>query len=160
MAKYIVSARNKKSTVEQEQWAHQKDFEKSFTREIGWRWGSFYVTMSKEEMENTPKEDEKAEFFPNFYDGELIETTDGCWEDFKFPEGVFTEEEQQTIQEAWEQENYEGLESLGYSQVDGDTILIGPLDFELVEGSEDEDSEDSNDSDTSGFTTLAETLKK
>lgn len=163
MPRYIVSARYKKSTLEVETWAHKKDFNKSFTKEVGWRSGSFKVTMSKDEFEEIPKEDEEAKFYPYFYDeSELVSTWDGCWEDFDFSEGTISEEEQEQIKAAWEEENYEGIENLGYQQVETDIILIGPLDFELDDDQPEEDEGNDSEEDgseTNSFTTLAPTLK-
>lgn len=165
MPLYTVRALNKKSTIEIETWAHEKDFNKSFTKELGWRSGSFKVRMLKDEMEEIPKDSEDNQFYPYSYDdSELIETWDGCWEDFNFSESTITEEEQAQIEGAWQEESYEGLENLGYQQVETDVILVGPLEFELDEDDEGDDEEESDvriapsDEGNNAFTTLAATL--
>lgn len=161
MATYIVSTINKKSTIENEYWAHKKDPNKSFRKEIGWRWGNFQLSLTKPEYEEINKDDENGEFYPYSYENsELIDCTDGCWEDFDFSEGTITEAEQEEIQAAWEENSYEGLEELGYQQIDGEVVLLGPLKFEREDGcDEDEEEHNLEEEDIKPFTTLAQTLK-
>lgn len=165
MSTYQVSARNKKSTIENEYWAHKKDPNKSFRKELGWRWGNFLVKMTKEEFEALDKENENGEFYPYSYDdSELLDCTDGCWEDFDFSDSTLTEEEQKEIQDAWNEDSFDGLEALGYQQIDGEIILLGPLDFTLDSEDDEDDVEQEKElpdlgQNLSGFTTLAQTLK-
>lgn len=142
MATYKVSARHKKSTVETEYFVHKDDPNKRFHKELGWRWGSFYVDLTPEELAEIDADDEGSEFCPYDYENtELIECMDGCWEDWTFSDDI-DEEEQQRIQEAYEEDYEDGLAELGYMWADSETVLVGPLDIELVE--EDNDAVESD----------------
>lgn len=136
MATYKVSARYKKSTIETEFFVHKEDSTKRFHKELGWRWGSFYVDLTPEEFAEIDPDDEDNEFCPYDYENaELIECIDGCWDEWSFSDNI-DEEEQEQLQEAYSENYEEGLEELGYVWADSETVLQGPLDFELVEADE------------------------
>ena len=53
--------------------------------EIGWRWGSASVVMTKEEYENFDWSNPNDDFsFYDFEDAEFYESNDGCWTDLYF----------------------------------------------------------------------------
>ena len=133
MATYEVSARYKKSTVETEYWVHSTDRNKTFEKELGWRWGRFTVDLSEEDLEALDTEDDNGEFYPYGYENcELLECTDGCWEDWSFSEAI-TDEERDEILDAYAEDYEEGLEELGYVLTDTEVVIQGPIDLEKVE---------------------------
>ena len=140
MARYQVSNRWKKSAVDTEIWIHGEDNTKRFMRETGWRWASYLVNLSDEDLEYIDVEDECGEFYPYSYeDCELISADDGCWEEFIFPDNI-TAEEREAIEQAYNEDYCDGLESLGYYLDDTEVVLSGPLDIELASDDE-EDTE-------------------
>ena len=51
--------------------------------ETGWRWGEFHVTTEGDEP---PVLEEGVDLFNCEYEVEMIECTDGCWEDHDYSE--------------------------------------------------------------------------
>ena len=55
------------------------------TEEVGWRWGSGSIVMSREEYNAYDFDDEEGEHsFYDFQDAEFYESSDGCWTDIEF----------------------------------------------------------------------------
>ena len=55
------------------------------TEEVGWRWGSGSVLMSREDYDAYDFDNEDGEHsFYDFEDAEFYESSDGCWTDFSF----------------------------------------------------------------------------
>ena len=55
------------------------------TEEVGWRWGSGSVVMSREDYDKYDFDDEDGEHsFYDFEDAEFYESSDGCWTDIVF----------------------------------------------------------------------------
>ena len=79
---YDVSAMWKKSTYEIEMYKN-KETEQSLNTEIGWRSGSFRVTMQNEDeataLQQCIGEDGEIWDFEEYEEIELLETWDGCW---------------------------------------------------------------------------------
>ena len=146
MALYRVSAQYKKSTVEREFFRHKDDPKKWCEKSLGWRWGSYYVELTPEELEEIDVDDEYGEFYPFNYDGaELIECNDGCWEEWEFSSEIDEDEEEQ-LREAYEEDYEDGLAALGYEHVDSETVLQGPLELVLCDA--DGNPVETEDSDT------------
>jgi len=110
MATWTLKTLHKKSAVEKQFW--YKDG-KTIIREEGYRWGEFYCESD--------------------YDWELSSLDDGCWADWTFPDDM-TEEEQAAIETAWDEDYFDGMEELGWSNSDTDYILQGPLELTDEEG--------------------------
>jgi hypothetical protein len=129
MATWILKTLHKKNAVEKQFW--YKDG-KVIIREEGYRWGEFYC-----ESDEQPEIDldilNSYNLSESDYDWELTSLDDGCWSDWTFPEGM-TEEEQAEIESAWEEEYFEGMESLGWSNDDTDYVLQGPLELSDEDG--------------------------
>jgi hypothetical protein len=70
----------KKSIIERQTWENGGE---SFVWETGWRWGEFLVYT---EDETPPKLEEGVDIFNCDYETELVETSDGCWEEYDFDE--------------------------------------------------------------------------
>jgi hypothetical protein len=139
MATWILKTLHKKNAVEKQFW--YKDG-KVIIREEGYRWGEFYCE-SDEQPEIDLDNEDGYNLSESDYDWELTSLDDGCWADWTFPEDM-TEEEQAEIESAWEEEYFEGMEELGWSQDDTEYILQGPLELSdedgnvIAQGGEDE----------------------
>ena len=68
----------KKSIIERQTWENGGE---SFVWETGWRWGEFLVYT---EDETPPKLEEGVDIYNCDYETELVETSDGCWEEYDF----------------------------------------------------------------------------
>ena len=129
MAIWILKTLHKKNAVEKQFW--YKDG-KVVIREEGYRWGEFYCE-SDEQPEIDLNNADGYNLSESDYDWELTSLDDGCWADWTFPEDM-TEEEQAEIESAWEEEYFEGMEELGWSQDDTEYILQGPLELSDEDG--------------------------
>ena len=57
----------------------------TMTEEVGWRWGSGSVLMSREDYDAYDFDNEDGEHsFYDFEDAEFYESSDGCWTDISF----------------------------------------------------------------------------
>lgn len=129
MASWTLKTLHKKSAIEKQFW--YKDG-KVIIREEGYRWGEFYCE-SDEQPEIDLDNEDGYNLSESDYDWELTSLDDGCWADWTFPEDM-TEEEQAEIESAWEEEYFEGMEELGWSQDDTEYILQGPLELSDEDG--------------------------
>ena len=129
MATWILKTLHKKNAVEKQFW--YKD-DKVIIREEGYRWGEFFCE-SDEQPEIDRNNADGYNLSESDYDWELTSLDDGCWADWTFPEDM-TEEEQAEIESAWEEEYFEGMEELGWSQDDTEYILQGPLELSDEDG--------------------------
>ena len=129
MATWILKTLHKKNAVEKQFW--YKDG-KVIIREEGYRWGEFFCE-SDEQPEIDLNNADGYNLSERDYDWELTSLDDGCWADWTFPEDM-TEEEQAEIESAWEEEYFEGMEELGWSQDDTEYILQGPLELSDEDG--------------------------
>jgi hypothetical protein len=68
----------KKSIIERQTWENGGE---SFVWGTGWRWGEFLVHT---EDETPPKLEEGVDIYNCDYETELVETSDGCWEEYDF----------------------------------------------------------------------------
>lgn len=122
---WALSTKQKKNAIERQFWSKDGQV---IVREEGYRWGKFiYVGEGKPEV-----------FLDNFLgfqlneDWELDYLDDGCWSDWEFPDGM-SEEEQEEIQNAWDNDFFEGLEALGWTNNDTEYWFHGPLLLEEVD---------------------------
>lgn len=126
MATWKLSTYWKKSAIERQIWV--KD-DKVIIREEGYRWGTFYV-----ECDERPLTDEELINDDGYELGcldndecwELDSLDDGCWADTEAGRNC-TEEDLEAFEEAWEENSYEGVEELGWSNDDTEFEFQGPL---------------------------------
>ena len=123
MATWVLTTQHKKNAVERSFW--YKDGQK-IVREEGYRWGKFYCE-SDEQPDIDLKNPDGYEI--SGYDWELDSLDDGCWAEWEWPEGM-TEEEQDKIMDAWNEDFYDGMEALGWSNDDTEYVFYGPLQLE------------------------------
>jgi len=125
MATWVLTTKTKKNAVEKQFW--YKDG-KVIIREEGYRWGKFYCE-SDERPDVDLANPDGYELGGTDYDWELDNLDDGCWADWTFPDDM-SEEEQEEIQEAWEEDFYEGMEAKGWSNDDTEYWFYGELELE------------------------------
>ena len=121
MATWELSTEYKKNAIEVQLW--YKDGV-TIKRVEGYRWGTFYCESDERPDIDLRNEGDGYELAD--YDWELDSLDDGCWADWEFPDSV-TEEERTKIEEAWDNEWYEGMEALGWSNDDTEYWFQGPL---------------------------------
>jgi hypothetical protein len=137
---YMICPYNRWAVNEEELMVGSDD--KKFIVRMEWKRGTFLVTPRDEDEREALQlavdaEDDNrhnelvSSYFTEF---EMYETTDGNSElDFTLPE--FSDEEQEKIQEAYDEDWISGLEELGYSNEDGWWTLWGKVVAEEHENS-------------------------
>ena len=128
MAIWKLSPQNKKSAVEQMFFYNDG---KVIIVEQGWRWGTF--TVESDERPLTDLELVNAEGYElgcidNDECWELSEMTDGCWLDVTAGRDA-TEQDVAAFEQAWEEDGYDGVEELGWSNDDTEYYYYGPLEL-------------------------------
>lgn len=87
--------------------------------ETGWRWGEFHVTTEGDEP---PVLEEGVDLFNCEYEVEMVECTDGCWEDHDYSE--CDDETREWLEEFFENGNsWFDLEEEGWLFDDSEMIL-------------------------------------
>jgi hypothetical protein len=124
MATWTIKTLHKKNAVEKQFW--YKDG-KVIIREEGYRWGIFTCDSDEQPVIDV-KNEEGLNLSDSDYDWELESLDDGCWAEWEFPDDM-SEEEQEKIENAWEEDFFEGMEELGWSNDDTEYILNGPLEL-------------------------------
>jgi hypothetical protein len=126
MAIYKLSPLYKKSAIERTYF--YKDG-KVLVHEEGWRWGNY-----SGDFDTRPDIDLTEDIEISSEEGwDLDSLDDGCWGDWEYPEGM-TEEEQEEIQAAYDENYIEGLEELGWVQDEYECWLQAPLRLEAEDG--------------------------
>jgi len=130
MATWNLSPQHKKSAVE------MMFFYKGGKRiliEQGFRWANFKITsdvrpLTDEELKNEDEYD-LGVCIDNDESWEMWDMTDGCWLDIRKHSDDVTDEELEAFEEAWEEDSYEGVEALGWSNDDTEYYFYGPLEL-------------------------------
>ena len=123
MSTWILTTQHKKNAIERSIWT--KDDQK-IIQEQGFRWGKFYCESDERPDIDLGNPDgyELAD-----YDWEMDSMDDGCWLEWDWPADM-TEEEQDKIMDAWNEDFYDGMEALGWSNDDTEYHFHGPLQLE------------------------------
>jgi len=104
----------------------------------GWRWGEWTVTTN----DNNPPEFEIVDgrvdinncYANNIEDVELVETSDGCWDDMEWPDDIDADERNK-LEEAIEEEGYyTALEENDWWSSDTEMYISGPIEISDVTG--------------------------
>ncbi len=124
MAIWKITNLEKKNAVERQYWVKG---DQTIIREEGFRWG--YWTC----QQDTPPDIDLAnpdgyEVGCSEFEWELQEMVDGSWADITWPDSM-TEEEQQEWEEAWNEDGYDGVEALGWSNDETEYWIYGPLEL-------------------------------
>lgn len=116
MKHYLIKPKMKKSIVEREFFrrTNEEGVVEIMEMETGWRWGSFVISVP-----DTPEDIESMlEYYTEDYDATLVDTDDGCWVTFEVRIKDMDDEEYEAlieeIEDAYEEDGYEGLERLGW----------------------------------------------
>lgn len=146
MATWKLSPQYKKSAVEK--MFFYKDG-KCITIEQGFRWATFSVQsderpLTDEELKN--EDGYELGCIDNDESWEMWDMTDGCWLDIEAARDNTTSTDVEEFEEAWEENSYEGVEALGWSQDDCEYYYYGPLELtnedtgEVFKGEPDDDA--------------------
>ena len=116
MAVWNIQPSFKKSLIER---THYHKDGNTFVAETGWRGGEFECET---EDENVPKISEDTDLWNCDYEVEMIECTDGCWEDHDYSE--CDDETREWLEEFFDEGNpYFDLEEEGWLFDDSEMIL-------------------------------------
>lgn len=126
MTTWSLSTQYKKSSVEKMFFYNDG---KVITIEQGYRWATF--TVESDERPLTDEELVNADGYElsciaNDESWEMSEMIDGCWCDIEINNNA-TEEDLEAFIEAWEEDSYDGVEALGWSNDDTEYYYHGPL---------------------------------
>lgn len=141
MATWKLSPEWKKSAVERQFW--YKD-DKCIIREEGYRWATFYVESDERPLTDRELINEdgyELSIIDNDESWEMEEMIDGCWADAEAGRNC-TEEDLEEFEEAWEENYFEGVEELGWTNDDTEFWYYGSLELtnkdtgEIFKGSE------------------------
>jgi hypothetical protein len=130
MAEWSVKPQWKKSIIERQEWT--KDGQ-SFIYETGWRGGEFTVYTDDD---NPPDIEAGVDIYNCDYETELVETFDGCWDDYDF-DGC-DEETQAWLEEFLEENSVFDLEEHGWYSNDTEMIIDCDLIIERIDGDEEQ----------------------
>jgi hypothetical protein len=125
MALWSIKPTWKKSIIERSYY-HKDD--KTIVIETGWRWGEF---TCETDDDNPPEIVDGTDLYNCDYVVELVECTDGCWEEHEF-EGL-TEEEEEAMVEWLDENSWLDLEEDGWTQGDTEMIMACEPEIEKLE---------------------------
>ena len=128
MAIWKLSPQHKKSAVEKMFFYNGS---KAIIVEQGWRWGTFTVESDERpltDLELVNEDGYELGCIDNDESWELYEMTDGCWLDIDALRDA-TEEDVTAFEQAWEEDGYDGVEALGWSNDDTEYYYHGPLEL-------------------------------
>lgn len=127
MSNWNLSPQYKKSAVEK--MFFYKDG-KCITIEQGFRWANFKVESDERPLTDDELKNEdgyELGSIDNDESWEMWDMTDGCWLDIDRANSHVSYEEFEAFEAAWEQDSYEGVEALGWSNDDTEYYYYGPL---------------------------------
>jgi len=122
MAIWSVKPTWKKSIIERQEWI--KDDNRLIV-ETGWRWGEFTVYTDDD---TPPNLEPGVVMFDCGYDAEMVETTDGCWEEHDMDE--CDDDVREFLEEFLDENSVFDLEEHGW--MSGDTEMIIDCEMEIV----------------------------
>ena len=123
MAVWSIKPTWKKSIIERN-YLHKDD--NTIVIETGWRWGEF---TCETEGDEPPELEAGVDLYNCDYDVELVETSDGCWEEHDMDD--CDEETQEWLEEFFDEGNsWLDLEEHGWVQ--GDCEMIIDCDMDIV----------------------------
>jgi hypothetical protein len=132
MAEWSVKPTWKKSILERN-YLHKDG--QTIMIETGWRWGEFTVYTDDD---TPPNLEAGVDIYDCGYESELVETTDGCWEEHDFDE--CDEETQEWLEEFFDEGNsWLDLEEHGWHQGDCEMIIDCDMEITRMDGDGDEE---------------------
>jgi DNA-directed RNA polymerase subunit RPC12/RpoP len=127
MATWRVSPLWKKSIIE---YNHMAKDDNELIIETGWRGGSFYVYTDDD---NPPELEPGVDIMSCGYESEMIETFDGCWEEYHMDD--CDDETREWLEEFLEENSYFDLEEHGWIFTDCEFVI--DCDMEIVRVNDD-----------------------
>ena len=125
MATWSVKPTYKKSIVERNYLV--KDGQ-TFMVETGWRWGEFTVYTDDD---NPPNIEADVDIYDCGYESELVETNDGCWEDYDYDD--VDDETREWLEEFFDEGNsWLDLEEHGWVQDECEMIITCDMEITRV----------------------------
>lgn len=125
MVTWLVKPEYKKSIVERQYWRKDNNV---FIVDTTWRWGEFHVYTD----DDTPPElEEGVDILDCGYESEMIETSDGCSEDYDMDR--CDEETSEWLEEFLEDNSVFDLEEHGWSSDDCEMLIQCDLIIEKVD---------------------------
>ena len=122
MAIWKITNLHKKNAVERQFWINDGV---TVIRDEGFRWG-IWTCESDEQPDIDLDNPDGYELMTTDYDWEMQEMIDGSWVIWGFPDDM-SEEDQERIQELWDKDSFEGLESDGWSNDETEHWIYGPI---------------------------------
>ena len=122
MAIWKITNLHKKNAVERQFWINDGV---TVIRDEGFRWG-IWTCESDEQPDIDLDNPDGYELMTTDYDWEMQEMIDGSWVIWGFPDDM-SEEDQERIQELWDEDSFEGLESDGWSNDETEHWIYGPI---------------------------------
>lgn len=143
MATWSLSPQYKKSAIEKMFFFKDGNV---ITMEQGFRWATFKVEsderpLTDEELKN--EDGYELGSIANDESWEMWDMVDGCWCDIA-SEGDVSDDDLAQFELAWEENGFEGVEDLGWSQNECEYYYVGPLELtnedtgEIFQGEPDE----------------------
>jgi hypothetical protein len=96
--------------------------------ETGWRWGEFTVETDDD---NPPNIEAGVDIYACGYNSELVETSDGCWEEIDYDD--CDDETREQVEEFLEDNSWLDLEEEGWVQEDCEMIIDCDLIIEKID---------------------------
>jgi hypothetical protein len=115
MTEWRIKPHWKKSTIERNYLTKNGE---TIMVETGWRWGEFSLLTEDDKIPNI---EPGVDMYNNDYDCELVETTDGCWEEVVYDD--VSDETREWLEEFFEENNWLDLEEHGWSQDECEMII-------------------------------------
>jgi len=134
MAVWTLMPANKKSIEEVVYW--EKDGKTIFFRQ-GWRSGSVTITTADDSPPNIDLDGNEELSVFDLYDDHVLDVEldsfwDGVWGEWDWNDEDLSDDEKEEIEDAWNENSYEGVEDLGWIQSETDTFFYGELTLEPV----------------------------
>ena len=129
MATWKLSPQYKKSAVEKMFFFKEG---KIIVMEQGFRWGTFFVESDERpltDLELVNEDGYELGCIDNDECWEMNDMVDGCWMDITAGNNQTTDEDIEEFEAAWEENWYEGVEELGWSQDECEYYFYGPLEL-------------------------------
>lgn len=160
MATWNLSPQYKKSAVEV--MFFRKD-NMVISIEQGFRWANFKVEsderpLTDEELIN--EDGYELGCIDNDNSWEMWDMTDGCWVEIDRANSHVSDEELEAFEAAWEENSYEGVEELGWSNDDTEYHYHGPLCLTNEDTGEEFKGEPDENVSVSGVPVTTETIKE
>lgn len=137
MPRWQITNQQKKSAVERQFWNQDG---RKFIKEEGYRWG-IWECLSIHRPEIELDNPDGYELMNTEYDWEMQEMIDGCWVDWHFGK-EFNIDEKEEIQDLWDKNSYESLESAGWQNNETQHWIFGPISLKNLDTGEEWNGKD------------------